>query len=206
MVQSDEYYKYTIERLPYQRFGSPFGVISFLLGQGLSGGIYHAYETFRQERSLDYIAQRSSLHVWLIEGLQGYIKLLSETTDGSVTGNHTGIEPEALQSHIEDLHQAPVILAICTSIALNGTPRRPILSALAQIAPDHSEWNALLSTTERDIDNDALLESYYSDSCEVILPGHAKRLRKNLKEVLDVLAECVRTAKDGNSGIYRVGG
>ncbi len=112
-------------------------------------------------------------------------------TDGSVTGNHTGTEPEALQSHIEDLHQALVILAICKGIALNGTPRRPILSALAQIAPDHPEWNALLSTVERDIDNDALLESYYSDSCEVILPGDATHLRKNLKEVVDVLIPSV---------------
>ncbi len=85
MVQSGEYCKYTIERLPYQRFGSHVGLICFLLGQGLSGGIYHVYETFGRKRSLDYIAQRSSLHVWLIEGLQGYIKLLSETTDGSVT-------------------------------------------------------------------------------------------------------------------------
>ncbi len=127
-------------------------------------------------------------------------------TDGSVTGNHTVIEPEALQSHIEDIHQAPVILAIYTSIALNGTPHRPLLSALAQIAPDHPAWNALLSTVARDIDNDALLESYYYDSREVIPPVDAKRLRKSLKVVVDVLTECVRTAKDHNSGIYRVCG
>ncbi len=209
MAQSDEYYQYNTQRqVPHQRFGSLFGVISFLLSQGLSGGISHAYETFRQERSLEYIAQRSSLHIWFIEGLQGYITLLSEATDQSVTGNNTSIEPETLQSHIEDLHQVPIILAVCMSIALNGVPRRPILSALASIAPDHPEWNTLLDIVDWHVDDDAFLESYYSDSREVIPPGDAKRLKKFLKEIVDVLTDCVGTAKDrssSDSGINWVG-
>ncbi|KAK0201297.1 hypothetical protein DFS33DRAFT_1124136 [Desarmillaria ectypa] len=108
--------------------------------------------------------------------------------------------------HIEDLHQPPVILAICMSIALNGIPRRPILSALASIAPDHREWNTLLDIVDWHIDDDAFLESYYSDSREVIPAGDTKRLKKNLKEVVDVLTDCVEIAKDRNSGIYWVGG
>ncbi|SJL18880.1 uncharacterized protein ARMOST_22482 [Armillaria ostoyae] len=200
MAQSDEFYQYNAQCLPHQQFGSLFGIISFLLGQGLSGGIFHAYETFQQERSLEYVAHRCSLHIWFIEGLQGYITLLSEVTNQSVMVNHMAcIEPEALQSHIEDLHQAPVMLAVCMSIALNGVLRRPILSALASIAPDHPKRNMLLDTVNWHIDNDAFLEKYYSDSREVILPGDAKRLKKNLKEVVDILTDCVGKAKDRDS-------
>ncbi|KAK0481045.1 hypothetical protein EDD18DRAFT_1113163 [Armillaria luteobubalina] len=199
MAQSDDYYHYNTQRLPYQRFGSLFGVISFLLGRGLSGGISHGYETFRQERSLEYIAQRNSLHIWFIEALEGYITLLSEATDESGTENHTAIDSEALRSHIEDLHQVPVILSICMSIALNGVSPRPILCSLASIAPDRPEWNTLPDVVAWHIDDDAFLESYYSDSREVIPPGDAKRLKKNLKEVLDVLTDCVETAKDRTS-------
>ncbi len=133
--------------------------------------------------------------------------LLSEATDESVTGNHTGIEPEVLQSHIEYLHQVPVILAICMIIALNGILRRPILSALASIAPDHPEWNTLLDIVGWHIDDNDFLKSYYADNREVKPPGDAKPLKKNLKEVVDILlTDCIGTAKAHHSGIYRVGG
>ncbi len=206
MAQSDEYDPDDTQILPHQRFGSLVDVISFLLGQGLSRGFCHAYERFQQERSLEYIVQRSSLHIWFIETLQGYVTLLSEATDQSVSGNHTSIEPEALQSHIKDLHQVSVILTICMSIAFNDAPRRPILSALASISPDHPKWNTLLDIVNWHIDSDTFLESYSSDSREVIPPGDAKRLKKNLNEILEVLTDCVQTAKAHNSGIYRVGG
>ncbi|KAK0442506.1 uncharacterized protein EV420DRAFT_1485327 [Desarmillaria tabescens] len=166
--------------------------MSFLLGRGFSGGIFNAYETFREERSLQYIAQRGSLHIWAIEGFQGYITLLSEATDETAMGHHT-----------LHLHQASVILSICMSVALNGIPRRPILSALALIAPDHHEWNTLLNIADWHIDEDSFLESYYSDSREVIPPGDAKRLKKNLKEVVNVLTDCIRATNDHSSGVHR---
>ncbi len=92
------------------------------------------------------------------------------------------------------------------SIAFNDTPRRPILSALASIYPDQPKWNTLLDIVNWHIDSDTFLESFYSDSQEVIPPGDAKRLKKNLNEILEVLTDCVETAKAHNSGIYRVGG
>ncbi len=173
MAQSHEYYQDT----------SLCSVISFLLGQRLSGGICHVYETFRQERSLECIA----LHIWFIEELQGYITLLSKATNKSVAVNHTRIEPEALQSHIQDLHRAPVSLALCMSIALNSVPRRPVLSALAAISPDHPVWNMVLDIVKWHIDEDAFLQSYCSESRKVIPPGDALRLKKNLREVVDLL-------------------
>ncbi len=206
MAQSDEYDQDDTQILPHQRFGSLFGVISFLLGQGLCRGICHVYEPFQQERSLEYIAQRNSLYIWFIEALQGYITFLSEATDQSVSGNHRDIEPEALQSHIEDLHQVSVILAICMSIAFNDAPRRPIPSALASISPDQPQWNSLLDIVNWYINSDTFFESYYSDSREVIPPGDATHLKKNLNEILEALTDCVETAKAHNSGIYRVGG
>ncbi len=206
VAQSDEYDQDDAQLLPHQRFGSLFGVISFLFGQGLFRGICHAYEPFQQERSLEYIAQRNSLHTWFIEALQGYITFISEATDQSVSWNHRGIEPEALQSHIEDLHQVSVILANCMSIAFKDAPGCPILSALASISPEHPKWNTLLDIINWHIDIDTFLESYYSDSREVIPPGDAKCLKKNLNEILEVLTDCVETAKAHNSGIYRVGG
>ncbi|KAK0226810.1 hypothetical protein EDD85DRAFT_795131 [Armillaria nabsnona] len=185
MTQSDEYYQDTIQRLPHHRFGSLFSVISFLLGQGLSGGIYHCI----------------ALHIWFNEGLQGYITLLSEAINKSVTINHTCIEPEALQSHIENLHRAPIILAVCMSIAVNSVPRRPVLSALAAISPDHPVCNMVLDIVKWHIDDDAFLQSYCSDSRKVIPPGDGLRLKKNLREAVDLLTDWFGKAKDHNSGI-----
>ncbi|KAK0226852.1 hypothetical protein EDD85DRAFT_958626 [Armillaria nabsnona] len=111
----------------------------------------------------------------------GYITLLSKTTNELVLGNYTGIEPEALQSHIEDLHQVSVILAICMSIALNG--------------------NTLLDIVDWHIDDNHFLESYYADSRKDKPLGDANRLKRNLKGVVDILTYCVGTAKDRNSSI-----
>ncbi len=197
MAQSDDYYGHNVpaQPLPHQQFRSLFGIISFLLGRGFSARSFQAYDTFQQEQALQYIAQRSTIHPCVIEGLQGYITLLADAA--KQTGNRRGIlSSEELQSHINSLHDPSVILAICISIALNGiTQRRPILSALASIAPDHCEWNTSLHVTASRIDDDAFLESYYSDSHEVIPPGDAKRLKKNLKDVIKVLTECLKAEK-----------
>lgn len=206
MAQSDDYYGHNVpaQPLPHQQFRSLFGIISFLLGRGFSARSFQAYDTFQQEQALQYIAQRSTIHPCVIEGLQGYITLLADAA--KQTGNRRGIlSSEELQSHINSLHDPSVILAICISIALNGiTQRRPILSALASIAPDHCEWNTSLHVTASRIDDDAFLESYYSDSHEVIPPGDAKRLKKNLKDVIKVLTKCLEAEKGGDNGILQV--
>ncbi|PBK62046.1 hypothetical protein ARMSODRAFT_1025174 [Armillaria solidipes] len=111
-----------------QWFDSLSGVVGFLLGQACSQGIPEAYEAFQEKGSLNYIADKSSLHPEFIEGLHGYITGLSDAKSGKFPDIQSDEFPDW---HIQDLHQALVIRCIYHEYSVqcytlhptdNGTP------------------------------------------------------------------------------------
>ncbi|KAK0201313.1 hypothetical protein DFS33DRAFT_1358995 [Desarmillaria ectypa] len=180
-------------------YGSQFRVMSFLLGQGFSGGIVDAYDTFQEEGVLKHIVRRSELQLWLIEGLQNYIIGISEAANK--TGTCPDIQSEGfLQSHIEDLHQARVIRGICASIVQSDTPPHPILSSLASIAPDHPEWPEILAI----LHSPNAKYSIKNYEFRLINPGcDEESLKRDLKETVHILAECLVVAKDRKNEMHQ---
>ncbi|KAK0432064.1 hypothetical protein EV421DRAFT_1924779 [Armillaria borealis] len=178
------------------RVDSIIGVVGWLLGQAFKRGIPGVYEAFRENGSLGYIANKSSLHLEFIEGLRGYITGLS----GAKTRKLPDIQEDLLDWHIEDLHQAPVIRCICASIAPSITPPCPILSSLTSIAPHNDKWPNILQTLK-------LLDDEYSVQCYTLhptdngTPNDMKRWKKDMKEIVRILAECLEEAKGSNNDI-----
>ncbi len=183
-----------------QHFDSIIGIVSFLLGQAFSRGIFNAYEAFEHERSLCYIADRSTLHPELIEGLRGYITGLSEAKAGKLADIQTD---DLLDWHIEALHQAPVIRCICASIARSVTPPRLILSSLTSIAPHDDKWPNILQTLNS-LDDEYSVQCYTLHSTDNGTSNDLKRWRKDMKEIVRILAECLEVEKGSNIDINQV--
>lgn len=174
-------------------------LVIYILGQALSRGLLQVFEAFREKSSLSYIADREYLHHKAIEGLKGYITGLSEAT--KKTGSQI-VDPETFPGwHIEDLHRAVVIRCITASIICSDTPPHLILSNLASIAPNHPEWSNILETLNSPED-DLSIEKYNfhwqpsSDDKEC--------LKKQMKHVVEILAECLEVERLRKNGINQV--
>ncbi|PBK86025.1 hypothetical protein ARMGADRAFT_1035990 [Armillaria gallica] len=181
------------------RVDSIIGVVGWLLCQAFKRGIPGAYEAFRQNGSLGYIAKKSSLYLELIEALRGYITGLSDAKTGKFPGIQSDEFPDR---HIQDLHRAPVIRCICASIVRSVTPPRPMLSSLTSIAPHDDKWPNILQTLNS-------LDDEYPDSVQCYTlhptdngtPNDLKRWKKDMKEIVRILAECLEVAKSSNIDI-----
>ncbi len=174
-------------------------LVIYIFGQALSKGLLQVFEAFREKSSLSYIADREYLHHKAIEGLKGYITGLSEAT--KKTGSQI-VDPETFPGwHIEDLHRAVVIRCITASIICSDTPPHLILSNLASIAPNHPEWSNILETLNSPED-DLSIEKYNfhwqpsSDDKEC--------LKKQMKHVVEILAECLEVERLRKNGINQV--
>ncbi|SJL17962.1 uncharacterized protein ARMOST_21533 [Armillaria ostoyae] len=162
------------------RVDSIIGVVGWLLENG----------------SLGYIANKSSLHLELIKALHGYITGLS----GAKARKLPDIQEDLLDWHIEDLHQAPVIHCICVSIAHSITPLCLILFSLTSIAPHNDKWPNILQTLNS-------LYDEYSVQCYTLhptdngTPNDMKHWKKDMEEIVHILAECLEKEKDRNNDI-----
>ncbi|KAK0492710.1 hypothetical protein EDD18DRAFT_1409195 [Armillaria luteobubalina] len=97
------------------------------------------------------------------------------------------------ESHIKDLHNLGIIRGICVSIVQSSFLPQSILLPLASIAPDHPEWPKILTTLHSP---DA---KYSADKYKFTLidPGHSEiSMKKDLKEVVNILTEYVMEAKN----------
>ncbi len=184
------------------RVDSIIGVVGWLLCQAFKRGIPGAYEAFRENGSLGYIAKKSSLHLELIEGLRGYITGLSDAKTGKFPRIQSDEFPDR---HIQDLHRAPVIRCICASIVRSVTPPRPFLSSLTSIAPHDDKWPNILQTLNS-------LDDEYRDSVQCYTlhptdngtPNDLKRWKKDMKEIVLILAKCLEVEKGSNIDINQV--
>ncbi|KAK0471459.1 hypothetical protein IW261DRAFT_1597270 [Armillaria novae-zelandiae] len=133
---------------------SIFGVVSRLLGQAFEWEIPGAHEAFREKDSLRYIAERRSLHPDLIEGLRGYITGLSNAKAGKFPDIQSGEFPDC------------------------GTQPRPILSSLASLDPNHSEWDRILHTLYSPNDENSHIEETvkFLDECFQVERGSHRRV------------------------------
>ncbi|PBK62037.1 hypothetical protein ARMSODRAFT_1025166 [Armillaria solidipes] len=181
------------------RVDSIIGVVGWLLGQAFKRGIPGAYEAFRENASLGYIANKSSLHLELIKGLRGYITGLS----GAKAGKFPDIQEDLLDWRIEDLHQAPVICCICASIARSVTPPRLILSSLTSIAPHNDKWPNILQTL-KSLDDEYSVQCYTLHPTDNGTPNDMKRWKKDMEEIVRILAECLEKEKDRNNVINQL--
>ncbi|PBK85910.1 hypothetical protein ARMGADRAFT_1086945 [Armillaria gallica] len=188
----------TIQAFPDlpQHFDSIVGIVSFLLGKEFSRGILNAYEAFKEKGSLSYIAENSSLHPELFKGLHGYITGLSEAKARKLPDIQLD---QSLGWHIRDLHQAQVICCICASIACSNTSPHHILSSLVLIAPYHDEWFNILEILNSS-------DHKYSVQCYTLHPTNngmqddLKHWKKDMKETVRILAECLEEEKGRNKG------
>ncbi len=169
----------------------------------------HSYEEFlarmklfREKGSLRYIAEKSRLHLALINGLWAYITGLSDAKAGKFPDIQSG---EFLDRHIHDLHETPVIRCICASITYSGLPPRPILSSLASIDPNHSRWTEILDTLNSP-DHEYSVNNYSFDPIKGISSDDQKRLKKSIKKTLRILAECLKAERARRNGINWVRG
>ncbi|PBK79562.1 hypothetical protein ARMGADRAFT_1093042 [Armillaria gallica] len=178
------------------RFDSIVGIVAFLLGQAFSRGILNAYEAFEEKGSLHYIAEKSSLHPELVKGLRGYITGLSEANSRKLPDIQSD---RSLGRHIQDLHRAHVIRCICASIVRSNTSPRPILSSLASIAPYHDEWFKILEILNSP-DHEYSVQCYTLHPADNVTQDDVKRWKKDMKEIVRILAECLEEEKGRNKG------
>ncbi len=171
-----------------QRVNSAIGAVGLLLYQAFKRGIPGAYEAFREKGSLRYIAEKSKLHLGLIEGLRAYITGLSDTKAGKFPDIQSDEFPD---QHIQDLHEAPVIRCICASITHSGLPPCPILSSLASIDPNNSRWTEILDTLNSP-DHEYSVNNYRFDAINAISSDNQKILKKRMKKTVRILAECLK--------------
>ncbi len=183
-----------------QRFDSISGVASYLFDQAFSWGIPEAYEAFREKGGLRYIAEKSSLHPELIEGLHGYITGLLKCKAGKFP--HIPSD-EFLDRHIQDMHQAYVIRYVCASVVGSRTPPHPILFYLASIAPVHPEWSKILDTLNSPDDENSI-DKYILGSDTS--PDDRGKFRKDMEDTVEILDKCLKAARDRRNGINRVCG
>ncbi len=185
-----------------QRVDSAIGAVSLLLDQAFKRGIPGVYEAFREKGTLRYVAEKSRLHLDLIEGLQAYINGLSDAKAGKFPDIQSDEFPDR---HIHDLHEAPVIRCICASIAHSGLTPRPILSSLASIDPNNSRWTEILDTLNSP-DHEYSVNNYSFDPIKAISSDDQKRLKKSMKKTLRILAECLKAERARRNGTNWVRG
>ncbi|KAK0486775.1 hypothetical protein EDD18DRAFT_1360433 [Armillaria luteobubalina] len=176
-------------------------IAGWFLGHAFDNRTPGVYEAFQEKGSLRYIAEKSSLHPEIIEGLRGYINGLSSAKAGKLPDIQLD---NTLDRHIEDLHQAPVIRCICASIARSGTPSRPILSTLASIAPYHDQWSNILQTLNSP-------DHEYSVQCYALHPkdkgtrDDVERWKKDMKKNVSILTECLEEENRRNRDNHQPG-
>ncbi|KAK0437662.1 hypothetical protein EV421DRAFT_1827513 [Armillaria borealis] len=142
---------------------------------------------------------REYLHPKVLEGFWGYLTGLSEAM--KKTGNQSP-DPETFPGwHIQDLHRAVVIRCICASIVHSGTQPRPILSFLASIVPHHPEWSRILDTLNSP-DDKYSIEKYNFHWYPS--PDDKECLKKDMKDVVRILDECLKAARGSNNDINQV--
>ncbi len=185
-----------------QRVDSAIGAVGLLLHQAFKQRIPGAYEAFREKGTLRYIAEKSRLHLDLIEGLRAYINGLSDAKAGKFPDIQSGEFPDR---HIRDLHEVPVIRCICASITYSGLPPRPILSSLASIDPNNSRWTEILDTLNSP-DHEYSVNNYSFDPMNAISSDDQKRLKKSMEKTLRILAQCLKAERARRSGINWVRG
>ncbi len=182
--------------LPQHRVRTALGAVGTLLGQAFKQGIPGMYEAFREKGSLHYVAEKSWLHLNLFEGLQAYITGLSDAKAGKFPELQLG---EFFDRHIQDLHETPVIRCICACIACKGLPPRPILSSLASVDPNHSRWTEILDTLNSP-DHEYSVNNYSFDPLNGISSDDQRLLKKSMKKILRILAECLKAERDRRNG------
>ncbi|KAK0226805.1 hypothetical protein EDD85DRAFT_795126 [Armillaria nabsnona] len=180
-----------------QHIDSAISAVGILLDQAFKQGIPSAYEAFQEKGSLHYIAEKSRLHLGLIEGLRAYITGLSDAKAGKFPDIQSDEFPDR---HIHDLHEAPVICCICASITYSGYPPRPILSSLASIDPNHSQWTEILDTLNSP-DHEYSVNNYSFDPIKAISSDDQKHLKKRMKKTLHILDECLKAERARRNGI-----
>ncbi|KAK0190198.1 hypothetical protein F5146DRAFT_1139781 [Armillaria mellea] len=180
-----------------QHFDSIVGMIACLLGQAFSKGILNAYEAFEENGSLHYIAEQSSLHPELIQGLHGYIIGISEVKARKLLDIQWN---QSLSQHVQYLHQAHVICCICVSIACSNTSPHHILSSLASIAPYHNEWSNILEILNSPF-HEYSVECYRLHPADIGMQDDVKHWKKDMKEIVCILAKCLKEEKGHNTDI-----
>ncbi|KAK0190190.1 hypothetical protein F5146DRAFT_1139775 [Armillaria mellea] len=172
-------------------------IVSWLLGQAFLQGIPGAYEAFQEKGSLEYIAEKCSLHLEFIDGLHGYITGLSDAKAGKFPDVQSDEFPDW---HIQDLHQAPVIHCICASISYYVPQPRPILSSLISIDPNHPEWTKILETLNS-ANHEHSVDNYQFDKSMGISSEDQKSLKKKMKNTLRILEKCLEEERHSMNSI-----
>ncbi len=182
-----------------KHFGNMEHLGIFLFGQAFSKGILQAYNVFREQGGLMRTADREYLHPQVLEGFRGYLIGLSEAM--KKTGDQS-LDPETFPGwHIHDLHRAVVIRCICASIVRSGIPPRPILSFVVSIYPHHSEWSKILDTLNSP-DDKYSIEKYNFHWYPS--PDDKERSKRDMKDVVRILDECLKAAMGPKNDINQV--
>ncbi len=182
-----------------KHFGNMEHLGIFLFGQAFSKGILEAYDVFREQGGLMRTADREYLHPKVLEGFRGYLIGLSEAM--KKTGGQS-LDPETFPGwHIHDLHRAVVIRCICASIVRSGIAPRPILSFVVSIYPHHPEWSKILDTLNSP-DDKYSIEKYNFHWYPS--PDDKERSKRDMKEVVRILDECLKAATGLKNDINQV--